>query len=465
MVSSPLPQFRSQTRGAIVVVAVFMSAVLVGALWYVIGIAEAILQRQQLQDAADAAAYAAAVTHARGMNLMALLNVVMAAILAVLVALKLVEILNLAALVLSCSISSLCSVGVGCWATPICAYATDLRPEISAAITRYERGPVFRLLPVLADLQHSIAVSSPPLAQRHAAAVGRSHFFPRIQASGVVSTSLAPDPVASRPQLPVRQGSPATLCGRAARASAQVAFAPFPFAQWLRGVTQNLVESYPGQFCGTSGGPSVAEDPGAVAEQCELRQQVHEAESDEEFDLDQCRRDVARELEEQYRRQTEQWVAVKPSPSVPVPLQLLDDVENGGAKLQIWSIVVADTSVLRSSGQGVAAATPNRGAGRETSALLARGQLGFAQSEYYYDTEQSFAQVREEALWNMRWKARLRRVRPPPRAARRALNEATQRLPQQLRQAVATVTQSCTLPLVSACRPSRNLSFAGEVIH
>ena len=44
-----------------------------------------------MQDAADSAAFSAAVLHARGMNLLALINMIMAALLAILVALKLVE--------------------------------------------------------------------------------------------------------------------------------------------------------------------------------------------------------------------------------------------------------------------------------------------------------------------------------------------------------------------------------------
>ena len=71
-------------RGAIMVMAVFMAAFLVGCLWYLIGVGDALVYRERVQDAADAGAYSAAVYHARGMNLIALLNIVMAAMLAVL---------------------------------------------------------------------------------------------------------------------------------------------------------------------------------------------------------------------------------------------------------------------------------------------------------------------------------------------------------------------------------------------
>jgi hypothetical protein len=44
--------------------------------------------------------------------------------------------------------------------------------------------------------------------------------------------------------------------------------------------------------------------------------------------------------------------------------------------------------------------------------------VSFARAEYFYDTEHAWDEVREEALWNMRWRARLRRFRPPGAGAR-----------------------------------------------
>jgi len=66
-------------RGATMVIGIFMAIVMVGMLYFVWGIGEAIVYRQEMQDASDAAAYDSAVIEARGMNLIALLNVIMAA--------------------------------------------------------------------------------------------------------------------------------------------------------------------------------------------------------------------------------------------------------------------------------------------------------------------------------------------------------------------------------------------------
>ncbi len=46
-----------------------MCACMVGILWYLAGIGDAIVFRERMQEAADATAFSAAVLHARGMNL------------------------------------------------------------------------------------------------------------------------------------------------------------------------------------------------------------------------------------------------------------------------------------------------------------------------------------------------------------------------------------------------------------
>lgn len=70
-------------RGAIMVIGVFMSVMLVGVLYYVWGIGGALLFRERMQDAADASAFSAAVVHARGMNILVLLNLIMCALAAI----------------------------------------------------------------------------------------------------------------------------------------------------------------------------------------------------------------------------------------------------------------------------------------------------------------------------------------------------------------------------------------------
>ncbi len=71
------PSLLEDERGATMVMGVFMAAMLVGMIYYVWGIGGMVVHRERLQDAADTAVFGAAVVNARGMNLIALMNVIM----------------------------------------------------------------------------------------------------------------------------------------------------------------------------------------------------------------------------------------------------------------------------------------------------------------------------------------------------------------------------------------------------
>lgn len=73
------------TRGAILVVGLALGLVLALAVHTLVDVGSAVLDRETLQSAADAAAFESAVWHARGMNTLAGLNVLLALVLATLV--------------------------------------------------------------------------------------------------------------------------------------------------------------------------------------------------------------------------------------------------------------------------------------------------------------------------------------------------------------------------------------------
>lgn len=62
------------------VMGVFIATLLVGMIYYVWGIGDTIMFRERMQDASDTAAFSAAVMHARGMNMIALINMIMGAL-------------------------------------------------------------------------------------------------------------------------------------------------------------------------------------------------------------------------------------------------------------------------------------------------------------------------------------------------------------------------------------------------
>ena len=85
-----LRRLRGDEEGAVMVIAIFMAAVLVGVIWYTFGLGEAMLFRQQMRAAVDAAAFDSSVVHALGMNILAMMNIVMAAVLSILVLLMII---------------------------------------------------------------------------------------------------------------------------------------------------------------------------------------------------------------------------------------------------------------------------------------------------------------------------------------------------------------------------------------
>jgi len=80
-------------HGSMLLMSLFMSLFMVGTLYYILGIGDAVLYRRVMQDGADSGAFAASVVAAKGMNLHVLLNVVMAITAGVLLVIRSVEVL------------------------------------------------------------------------------------------------------------------------------------------------------------------------------------------------------------------------------------------------------------------------------------------------------------------------------------------------------------------------------------
>ncbi|HEX2673594.1 MAG TPA: hypothetical protein VHM25_22100, partial [Polyangiaceae bacterium] len=68
MTREPNQNLTQDSRGAILIVGIVFGVLLVGALWHIAGIGDAIAWRERAQDAADAGAFENAVWNARGMN-------------------------------------------------------------------------------------------------------------------------------------------------------------------------------------------------------------------------------------------------------------------------------------------------------------------------------------------------------------------------------------------------------------
>jgi len=100
--------------GATMVMGVFMAMMVVGMIYYVWGLGGTIISRERLQDGADAAAFGASVFQARGMNLMAMLNVLMSVFAIIGTACRLLDDFMFATMIADDAACALCLATVVC---------------------------------------------------------------------------------------------------------------------------------------------------------------------------------------------------------------------------------------------------------------------------------------------------------------------------------------------------------------
>lgn len=404
-------------RGAIMVVAVFMAAFLVGALWYVIGIGDAVLYRERMQDGADAVAYAGAVYHARGMNLIAMINVIMAGLLAVLVAMKLVQIINAIANVISCLISAACAVGAGCWAVPICTLTTNLESPISKAISAYEKF-LKPTLKALSATQKGIAVAMPWVAEAKSVYIASKYYSKPVKTGGIVSASLIPMVPKERLGLPVQEDDYSFLCKKAGQYVGDVIFSPFgSFGGWVSGVIGGVAGTFPGYFCGAGGALGADFNKSAIDQLCAQKKKTfddkykHQAHRPK-FDMAKCKKDAQKDMGKQIKQKVGGLggLAGGMGADSMTSKRVFDDAQNGNGYFQVWSVVVGDDQWPRRADPGVKIAAWHKQMSMPPSPW---GKVAFAEAEFYYDTSGKWEDYKEDAMWNMRWRARFRRVRPP----------------------------------------------------
>ena len=283
-----LRALKNDTRGAVLMIAVFMSAFLVGGLWYLIGIGDAAVYKQYMQDGADAIAFSSAVYHARGMNVIALINLVMAAVLMVLVAFKIAQLLLIAANIASCLI--------GAFLNPVCDLTTAAEPEFEVWVNRVET-IVDKILRVLYQASNAVAVGMPWVAEGKAVFTA-GDYNSTVKGGMMASISLVPGPLESavggaftkasssgggappstggggssggksekkgsegmRWGLPVEDDEYAILCKHAGQDVVKFVFLPFGFLgmgglasgveSFTSGLVGTLVKTFPGYFCG-----------------------------------------------------------------------------------------------------------------------------------------------------------------------------------------------------------------------
>jgi len=248
---------RSDDRGAIMVIALFLAVFAVAILYSLIGTAETVLFRERLQDAADSAALSSAVMHARSMNLLVLINLLMAALLAVLVTIKLIESIAIIGAIVAAALAWFTG-GASLSAIP------PLQQVQSRMHDAYDevKDPIYEALEGLHSVGEAVKGAAPLAAFTVAAADIEEHGKPTVK-NGVV--------VGTRMDLPVEDGSFDELCGQAGQLPAALAKAGLEEAGIpllptlmgeLEGPMNSLASEFSDWFCGESDGGSSESQPG-----------------------------------------------------------------------------------------------------------------------------------------------------------------------------------------------------------
>jgi metal-sulfur cluster biosynthetic enzyme len=165
--ATALRKLKTDDRGAIMVLGVFLAMFLIGALWFLIGIGDMLVFRDKAQEAADAAAFSVTVVHAKGMNLIAALNLLMLVMTAIYVALGIVRDVAYIAAVAVCLI-------------PITAVGCPAARQAASAVNQIWVGysKIFKVgVEALGTVQTVTAYVAPHLGQVAGVNVGNKHVY------------------------------------------------------------------------------------------------------------------------------------------------------------------------------------------------------------------------------------------------------------------------------------------------
>lgn len=477
------------------VVGAFMAFFLAGALWYLIGIGDAILFRERVQDGTDAVAFAAAVTNARSMNIIVSLNIVLAVLLGVLVMLKLLLfILSMVQVaLLACA-----------WMLPWCGAALTAVTEVRSVVEEVKEGYELIYEPLhtaVSGLQTVVQHGGPfvaEVASWHAA----EPYKPDVKYGVYVGNALT--------GLPVRDGDKNVVCGRVSETIGEYVLSLFVIGfikDMLRGPVTGGVEA----FCREGnqdqlrqmGGKAIDETAQKEAqERCDFQHGFAESINAirsgpaRGSTVTQGHLDAIATWESEYVEGLENGDAGLPPPlkgvphpdleghpcfdryagkglfnelersgprlpqraatfivkgpaagcalgrskdecvkvekqaildeamesakdafgnteaktEPPIPKEIDDTVEgarNGGSAFQLYGLVVTNTGRVESKSPAVAVAAAGNARPGTMSKLTGQS---IARAEFYYSEGRPWDEISVDSMWNLKWRARLRRV-------------------------------------------------------
>jgi hypothetical protein len=418
------PPTLSDERGAVLVLGIFMAACMVGMLWYLAGLGMTVLYRERLQETADAVGFSAAVLHARGMNLLVLINLIMACVLGVRVAMKVVQ-------------AAAATIGVIALFIPggqgVAAQSFTIAGRMQMVILRAER-PIDNSLKALSRAQKGIAMVVPTASLAGAVQVG-TKYQPAVLMSEALNLELFQRPasgLSGLKSLPVVEGSEDRLCREAGNAVVQIAMwiMHLPLSPELARKAGELigsgVEAGGAYFCemGDGGGdaPDFAnQDASTIGDSCkkdeaDAERQAKATDPDGKkapgFDVDKCKKDKQRQVDDEKRRSGAEG-GKEPRKNKNgqgmTPKKLAPDFKNGSRQAQFIGLSHGRREPLQGALSGVKAGAWRS---REAIEIPDSGLHAFSQAEYFFDCKGKWTTddcngSGESAMWRFRWRARL----------------------------------------------------------
>lgn len=427
--------------------AIVMGALLTGMLFYVAAVGDAIIFRTQLQDAADTTAFTSAVWHARGMNIVAVINILMALLLCVIVLFHVAEVICLVVALIP---------GAGAVTMPIFRTLVQLEEKVSKGIGEG--------LHVLKITQQAVTVVVPYIAAFDAKRTptaadtvwpGSMALLP-VPMDKVFGQDKTRSPEKGPAALPVQDSDFGELCAHATIILPEQILellnkfadkAPWPFGGLVRtglnktwdavsGPIETLAESGDGILCQPVNHliAALAEKVAGtvqdnVAEKACGQEQDDQAENERKAaeeenakpNPDGSKKPPLKEPSESEKRSAKKKrdtaasgcasdvvgeLSKSTDISVP-PAAVWSAAANGNVFMHSWSRVSGSPRMWSGDSQFIAMADSGR---RPT---VTPNTAAVAMAEYYVDCEGTWSECSGDALWAPNWTARMRRFRWP----------------------------------------------------
>jgi hypothetical protein len=250
-----LARMHRDEGGNVIVLYVAASLLLVGMLWAIIGTGARVVQKETIQSSADAAAFSAAVIRAKGLNIIAFCNLVMALLLSILMLLRLIK--GALTIVLGVCLAACFDIFGG---EVLCALAGPVEgaQQFVSNLESTLKNPIMQAIRGLSTVEQSVQRTFPALAFAEALRVGTHDHYQKNMGGGILITAAWP----ILDGLPAEEGTWEKLCHEGAK-SVQRVLAIYMgkvglgvVGDLLGGAVSTLMEPLEGILCDSGGSSS-----------------------------------------------------------------------------------------------------------------------------------------------------------------------------------------------------------------